>query len=56
MASRKSTYESTMVWNKTICILSRFSMAREEHKVTGGNGMRKEKVWLEHDIKGHLKQ
>lgn len=57
MESRNSMYKSMEVRNKTICIISWFSMAREEQKGTRGNGMRKEeKVLLEHDIKRHLKQ
>lgn len=57
MESRNRMYKSMEVRNKTISIISWFSMAREEQKGTRGNGMRKEeKVLLEHDIKRHLKQ
>lgn len=57
MESRNSIYKSMEVRNKTIYITSWFSMAGEEQMGTRGNGMRKEeKVWLEHDIKRHLKQ
>lgn len=52
MENRDSMYKSIEVWNKTICIISSFSMAREE-KVTRGSGIRQdERVWLEHDITG----
>lgn len=52
MENRDSMYKSIEVWNKTICIISSFSMAREE-KVTRVSGIRQdERVWLEHDITG----
>lgn len=52
MECRNSMHKSIEVQNKTICIISSFSMAREE-KVTRGSGIRQdEKVWLEHDITG----
>lgn len=52
MENRDSMYKSIEVWNKTICIISSFTMAREE-KVTRGSGIRQdERVWLEHDITG----
>lgn len=57
MESRNTMYKSMEVRNKTLCIISWLSMAREEQKMTRGNDIRKEeKVLLEHDIKRYLKQ
>lgn len=39
MESRNSIHKSIEIWNKTICIVSSFSMAREE-KLTRGSGTR----------------
>lgn len=49
--------EGGEVRNRTIWIISRFSMARGEQKESGGNGLTQdEKVWLGHDKKRHLNQ
>lgn len=43
-------YKSTEMWNKTVYKIPMFSMAREEQKMSGGNGMRQdENIRLEHD-------
>lgn len=49
LGSWNSTYRTMEVRNKTICVISRFRVAREEQKVTGGNGTgQDENVWSEH--------